>query len=82
MSTTTPLNPEQLKINKTATYRINAYKKSENEREKIKKYLESYSCECIKNVKSYMDFIVDSDFDIKGMLATEGFYISAKKISD
>lgn len=49
---------------------------------KIKKYLESYSCECIKNVKSYMDFIVDSDFDIKGMLATEGFYISAKKISD
>lgn len=37
MSTTTPLNPEQLKINKTATYRINAYKKSENEREKNQK---------------------------------------------
>lgn len=82
MSTTTPINPEQPKENKTATYRINTYKMSDEEREKVKKYLQSYSCTLVKNVKSYMDFIVEPDFDIEGMLVAGGFWVSAKKLSD
>lgn len=66
----------------TSTYRINTYKMSEEKREKIKKYLQSYSCILVKNVKSYMEFIADDDFDIEGMLATEEIYISVKKLSD
>lgn len=66
----------------TSTYRINSYKMSEEKRKKIKKYLQSYSCMLNKEVKSYMEFIADDDFDIEGMLATEGIYISVKKLPD
>lgn len=55
---------------------------SEEEREKIKKYLQSYSCILNKEVKSYMEFIADDDFGIEGMLVAGGFSASAKKLSD
>lgn len=66
----------------TSIYRINTYKMSEEEREKIKKYLQSYSCILNKEVKSYMEFIADDDFGIEGMLVAGGFSASAKKLSD
>lgn len=76
------VNPEQSKASKTVKYRINTYNKSEEERKKIKEYLEGYGCVLCHNVKTYMEFLVEPDFDIEGMLAIKGFYCTPERISD
>lgn len=73
-------NFEQPKTDKKAKYRIGISKSTDEEREKIIKYLEFYECELVKDYKSYMVFSVDYDFNIEEMLAARGFEVSVKKL--
>lgn len=75
-------NFEQPKTDKKARYRIGISKSTDEEREKIIKYLEFYECKLVKDYKSYMVFSVDYDLDIEEMLAAKGFNVSVKKIPD